>query len=900
MKQRFIIVDGNALLHRAWHALPPLTTKKGELVNAVYGFILVFLKVLKELKPNYIAVTFDKKEPTFRHKEFKEYKAGREKQPDELYQQIPRIKELIEAFNVSIYEKDGFEADDIIGTLTKEIAKKFLNIENIIVTGDLDTLQLVDERTKVYGLKKGITETILYDQRKVREKYNLEPRQLIDFKALKGDPSDNIPGVKGIGDKTATELLKNFKTLKGVYQNLDLIKEKTRKLLEENKDKAFFSKKLVTIVEDVPINFDLNDCKIQKFNRNKIIRLFQELEFKSLLERIPQGDSTKDEYLTIKKEVNYQLIETQEKFEKFLKIFKKQKIFALDTETTNLDPFRAELLGISFSWKEKEAFYLCLDQSKSQLKNIHLNELKKFLEDPEIIKVGHNIKYDLGVLNEAGIFPRGISFDTMIASYLLNPGSRVHGLDNLVFAEFGHRKISFSDLAGQEKTLSIKQIPLEKLSYYSCEDADYAFRLVPKLRLQLEEKNLLNLFQKIEMPLVSVLVKTERNGVKINSNFLKNLSQELENKIQKLKVNIYKLVGCQFNIDSPLQLKEVLFEKLKITSQEIKKIKTGLSTAAKELEKLKGQHPAIDLILEYRELSKSKSTYLDALPILVNSKTDRIHTNFNQTITATGRLSSSGPNLQNIPIRSELGCQIRKAFIAEPGYKLVSIDYSQIELRIAASLANDQKMIETFKRGKDIHQQTASEIFGCPLDKVSSLMRRQAKTINFGIIYGMGVHGLAQAAGLGQEEAKNFMEKYFTVHQGIKNYIEETKALARSLGYVETLFGRRRWLPDIVSNVAQIKNAAERMAINFPIQGTAADIIKMAMIELDKQIDSLGWEIKMILQVHDELVFEIKEDLVKKASPIIKEIMETVCHLRVPLEAEVFWGNNWGEMEKIN
>ena len=923
IKNKFIIIDGNALLHRAWHALPALTTKKGELVNAVYGFALVFLKVLKDLKPTYITVTFDKKAPCFRHQEFKEYKATRKKQPDELYQQIPRIKKILGAFNVPIFEKQGFEADDLIGTL----AQKTKDAENIIVTGDLDTLQLINENTKVYTLKRGVTESVLYDQEKVKERYGLKPEQLIDFKALRGDPSDNIPGVKGIGEKTAVNLLKEFNTLENVYQNLDKTKERIKKLLEKYKKDAFLSKKLVTIIKNVPMKFNLADCKTREFDRDKVVSLFRELEFKTLLNRIPQlilTPSNSMHEVKMSKTENYQLIDNQEKFEKFLENLKKQDAFAVDTETTGTDPFQAKLLGISFCWGNEEAYYV-----RCQMSDARCQMLKPILENPQIKKYGHNIKFDMEVLAEAGIELKGIEFDTMIASYLLNPGSRAHKLDNLVFTELGHQMVSLKELI-EEKTpqptipgalfpgLPMEQIPLEKLAHYSCEDADYTFRLVSKLKSELKEKNLLNLFQKIEIPLVPILALIERNGVKIDVKFLKILSKNLKSKILNLKSAIYKLAGSEFNIASPVQLKKILFEKLKISIQDIKKIKTGLSTAASELEKLRGQHPIIDLILEYRELTKLKSTYLDALPALVNPKTGRIHTSFNQTITATGRLSSSKPNLQNIPIRTELGREIRKAFVVNspgthcpltkesgrmfiPKYKLLSADYSQIELRIIASLANDQKMIAAFQTGEDIHKRTASEIFSCSLDEVTPQIRRQTKTINFGIIYGMGNYGLAQVAGISREEAKDFMDKYFKVYTGIKEYMEQTKALARSLGYAETLFGRCRWLPDIVSGVAQIRNAAERMAINFPVQGTAADIMKLAMIQMNHELGIMNHEsIRMILQVHDELVFEVREDLVEQAAQIIKKIMETVAKLKVPIIVDISIGNNWGEMERCN
>ncbi|PIP17459.1 MAG: DNA polymerase I [Parcubacteria group bacterium CG23_combo_of_CG06-09_8_20_14_all_35_9] len=954
IQQKFLIIDGNALLHRAWHALPPLTTKRGELVNAIYGFMMVFLKVLKELKPTYVAITFDKKAPTFRHKKYKEYKATRAPQAPELYEQIPRLKELISAFSVPIFEKEGFEADDLIGTLTyatKKYREKDTNkcrIENIIVTGDLDTLQLIDENTKVYTLKRGIIDTIIYDGKAVWERYNLTPSHLIDFKALRGDPSDNIPGVKGIGEKTAINLIKEFGSLEALYKAIEeqtskahKIKEKIRKALLEHKKDAVLSKKLVTIVLNAPIKFNLDKCRLGNFDRARIIKLFQELEFKSLLTKIPKaqdkrqetkdpeghfdklstyGASKKQNEAKFKKQKKFscKLVNNEKKFQEFLKEIKKQKIFVLDVETTDLDPLKAELLGVSFCWRKKEAYYLNFqfpiiskEPGSRAIGNFQykwLNLLKPVLENPKIKKCGHNIKYDMEVLMQYGVHLKEVSFDTMIASYLLNPGSRAHSLDDIAFTELGYEMTPIENLIGPKgKTqISMAKVPLEKIAEYSCEDANYTFRLKEKIASELKEKNLLKLFENIEMPLVPVLSQMEINGVKIDAKLLEKISKKITEHLSLLNNRIYSLAGQEFNINSPKQLKIILFGKLKIASDGIKKTKTGISTQASELEKLRGKHPIIDFIEEHRELAKLKSTYLDALPKLINPKTGRVHTSFNQTITATGRLSSSNPNLQNIPIKGKIGQEIREAFVAQDGYKLISADYSQIELRIIASIAKDEKMINSFLKSEDIHVRTAAEIENCPLDKVTPQMRRRAKTINFGIIYGMGAYGLSQSAGISQEEAREFINKYFQIYKGIKKYIDEAKALAHSLGYVETLFGRRRWLPEINSSVVQIRNAAERMAINMPIQGTAADIMKLAMIAVAKALkkyentkNSALSAVEMILQVHDELVFRVKENLVKEVSLIIKEEMEGVTKLKVPIEVKIKVGDNWGKMKRL-
>ncbi|OGY52584.1 MAG: DNA polymerase I, partial [Candidatus Buchananbacteria bacterium RIFCSPHIGHO2_02_FULL_45_11b] len=861
-KEKFVVIDGNALIHRAWHALPPtLTTKSGEVVNAVYGFTMILLRVLKDLKPDYLAVTFDLAAPTFRHKEYKEYKAQRVKQADELYAQFPRIKEVTRAFNIPVYEKEGFEADDVIATLVCDPAVE--KIQSVIVTGDLDTLQLVDENTEVYTMHKGLSDTITYGIAEVKKRFDgLTPAQMVDYKALRGDPSDNIPGVKGIGEKGAITLLKDFKTLENLYQHLDSekIAERYKKLLKEHEKDALFSKKLSRLVKDAPIDFKLADAKITGYDLGKVVSLFQELEFKSLIAKLPHGKTAEPAEAPAKgvrqagfdfsspkaphakeKGARYKLIKTGEDFKKFLKELKEQKLFAFDTETSGLDPFASELLGISFCWENGRAFYLPVPSRTGGPIDINapkarhpaspswLEEIKPIFADKTVKKAGHNIKFDLESLSTAGLEVRGVSFDSMVASYLINPGSRQHNLDGLAFTELGYQMQPIEDLIGKGKSqISLKEVPVEKVADYSCEDADFTWRLIKPLTKQLEEKNNLGLLEKIEMPLIPVLAEIEKNGILINPDFLRKMGKLVNVQIKKLEEKIYRLAKTKFNIASPLQLKEILFEKLKISTAGLGRTKTGISTAAGELEKLKGQHEIIDYIMEYRELAKLKSTYLDALPKLTD-KEGRIHTSFNQTVTSTGRLSSSEPNLQNIPIRTELGQKIRQAFIAPKGFSLISADYSQIELRIIASLADDKKMIASFANNEDIHVRTASEINEVPLDKVTKEMRYAAKAINFGIIYGQGPHGLAQAAGISYGQAHDFIDKYFEIHSDIYDYLEKTKDLAHETGFVETFFGRRRYLPEINSTIQPIRASAERMAVNHPIQGTAADLIKLAM-----------------------------------------------------------------------
>lgn len=998
-KKKLMIIDGHALIHRSFHALPPtLTTKDGELVNAVYGFTTVLIKAIRELKPDYIALTMDKAAPTFRHTEYAEYKAHRVKAPDELYSQIPRVEEIARAFNIPIYEMEGFEADDLIGTISRTVDGE---VEKIIVTGDLDTLQLINDHTKVYTMKRGLTDSMLYDVKAVKERYGLKPEQMVDYKALRGDPSDNIPGVKGIGEKTAVELLRGFKSLDGVYKYIDdrrsasasvsavkeakvmadktktstkaaageaeKIKPRIAELLLQYRDDAYMSKSLAEIKCDVDIDFKLEGALFSDFDHEKAAKLFSELEFKSLLPRLQglaakeldkkskkeQAEIAMDKFERNNKLFKYELVDTEDKFADFFKELKKEKEFAFDTETANFEPIDAELLGMSFSWKEGEAYYVQITNYKLQMTknqsdlfsyqkgireqelgigngntnaNTWIEKLKPILEDEMIKKYGHNIKYDIEVMRCYGVDIRGVAGDTMIASYLLNPGTRQHNLDGLSFTEFGHQKITKEDMLGKGKEkLEFKDIPLEKLYNYSCEDADFTFRLARKLLPELKKQKLDKLFAEIEMPLVKVLSEMERNGVKIDDEFLKKMSGKTVKKLEQLEEKVCGLAGKKFNISSTQQLREVLFSDLKISALNISKTKTGLSTAAEELEKIKDEHPVIRLIQEYRELTKLQTTYINALPKLINKNTGRLHTSFNQTITATGRLSSAEPNLQNIPIRTELGREVRKAFVADAGYKLVSLDYSQIELRLAAHMSGDEKMIKAFKEGADIHSLTAAEINQVPLAEVTKEMRREAKAVNFGVLYGQGPRGLAQGADIPYARAKEFIDKYFSVYRGVKNYIDETIAQAKEKGYTETMFGRVRYLPEINSSVLQVAKTAERMAINTPIQGTAADMIKMAMVKIDALINTDykaasrksalippyppcerglsaakgGDPVKMLLQVHDELVFEIREDMIKEVVKKIINIMENAIKLKVPVIVDAKAGDNWGEMNKI-
>jgi len=920
-----MIIDGHALIHRSFHALPTtLTTKDGTIVNAVYGFTSFLLKAFLEFKPEYVALTLDRKAPTFRHEEFAEYKGTRTAAPDELYEQVPIVKEVAEALDIPIFELDGFEADDLIGTITLR-AEKETEFESYIVTGDMDSLQLVSPRTKVYSMSRGLNDSTTYDEAQVKERYGLTPSQIVDYKALRGDVSDNIPGVKGIGEKTATELLQNFKTLDEVYKaaNANDVKIKPRicELLKTYRDDAYMSQSLATIKRDVKFDLDWDALKLDTFDVEKVTELFIKLEFRSLINKLNliKGIEVKDEkevapidkFERNRQEKKYILVNDDKGFADFLKKLKTVKSFAFDTETGGLDPITDELLGISFSWERDTAYYLDLSHGKAQktadlfsyqkaddISHPWLEELKPILNDEKIKKCAHNAKFDWRFLKNQGVIVNGLFFDTMLASYLLNPDNRQHSLDAVSFRELGWEKISTADVIGKGKTqISFSQVEPEKIAQYAGEDANCTWLLSEILSKKLKKENLSKLLADIELPLVTVLADMEENGIILEPSILKKIESDLAIRLTELAKNIYKTAGEEFNINSPKQLQNILFEKLAIPTKNIKKTKTGISTADDELEKLLEEHEIISLIQSYRELNKLQSTYVLALPNLINKKTHRIHTSYNQTIAATGRLSSTEPNLQNIPTRSEEGQKIRSAFIAAPGYKLVGLDYSQIELRLAAHLSGDKKMIKAFKDKEDIHRATAAEINEVELSDVTKQMRYEAKAINFGILYGQGPHGLAQNAKIPYKSAQEFIAKYFEAYTGIRKMIDASIAEARENGYATTMFGRRRYLPELDSSNMMIRRSAERMATNTPIQGTAADLIKIAMININKEIKDHSDDIKMLLQIHDELIFEIKEDKIDTWLPKIKDLMENAITLKVPIIVESAIGDNWGELK---
>lgn len=903
-KEKLVIIDGHALIHRAYHAIPPLTTKDGDSVNAVYGFTVILLNVLRDLKPKYIAIAFDLPGKTKRHDDFSGYKANRSAAPDDLVAQFDRVRKIAEAFNIPVISKEGYEADDIIGTIAKNSPAE---IENYIVTGDLDELQLVDKKTKVYTMKRGFSDILIYDEKKVYERYGLTPKKFVDFKALKGDPSDNIPGVAGIGEKTAINLISEFGSLDNIYQNLDKIKPPIAEKLKKEKEIAYLSQKLSRIETDLKISFDLKKCLLADYDQTTVLSLFRDLGFNSLVNKIPESNKLSEEKKMASKLQNpkYLLIDTPKKLDALIESLKKEREIAVDTETTSKDQIEAELVGISLSFKEDEAYYLPLGHKNSNNlnKEVTIKKLQNvFDKNPKTI-IGHNLKYDYVILKRNGLNLSGNFFDTMIGAYLLEPNLRAQKLSALAFSVLGLKITLIENFIGKGKEqLTFDQVPIEKALFYAAEDADIAFQLYKNLKLKLKEKDLFDLAEKIEFPLISILGDMELLGIKINKNELKKLSIETEKKITGLQKEIFRLAEEEFNISSPAQLQKILFEKLKIQEsmkdkKDLKKLKSGgYSTSASELEKLRDAHPIVEKVFNFRELTKLKSTYIDTLPKLIK-KDGRIHTSYNQAITQTGRLSSSEPNLQNIPTRTEEGKKIRNTFLADDGFLLLSADYSQIELRVVAHIANDKKMINVFNLGRDIHTETAAGIYGVADNEVTEKMRRAAKIVNFGILYGVSAHGLHQQVGIKREEGQRLIDSYFELYPKIKEYTEKIQNQARTLGYVETIFGRRRLLPEINSKNFAVRSAAERMAINMPVQGTAADLMKLAMIDITRELPKVSPKTKLLLQVHDELILEVPAKEIEVVAKFVKEKMNAVAKLSVPIETETRWGKKWGDLK---
>jgi DNA polymerase-1 len=902
MKYPFVLVDGSSYLFRAYHALPPLTNSKGHPTGAIYGVINMLRKLVKEYKPKYIAVVMDAPGKNFRHELYEDYKANRTVMPDELRVQIEPLKKIITAMGLPLIILPGVEADDVIGTLAQHATHQ--KMDTLISTGDKDLAQLVN---KHITLVNTMTDVIL-DEAGVVNKFGVKPAQIIDYLSLIGDTSDNIPGIPKVGPKTAEKWLKEYNDIKTLRKNADKITGKIGEVFREHQDILPLMQELVTIKLDLPLEIALDDLIQAEADTETLHELFHEMEFKRWLEELGKVESpastpkpTAEKAPTPAKPAHYETVLTQEQFDHWMAKLEKASLFAVDTETTSLDFNEARMVGVSVAITTNEAAYFPFGHTypgaPTQLPEQEiLGRLKPILENPRYLKIGHNLKYDMNVLLNHGIELKGIAFDTMLESYVTNSTANLHNMDTLAEKLLGHKTITFADIAGKgAKQKTFDQIELEQAGPYSAEDAEVTLRLHhwqwPRL---VKEKGLAYIFREIEMALLPVLAKMERTGVLIDAPELARQSSVLEKRIDELAKSIFEQAGQEFNIDSPKQLQVILFEKMKLPV--LAKTPTGqASTAEGVLQELADDFELPKHIIEYRQLRKLKTTYTDSLPQQISAKTGRVHTSFQQAVTATGRLSSTEPNLQNIPIRTVEGRQIRRAFIAPPKHQIISADYSQIELRIMAHLANDQNLINAFAKGLDIHSATAAEVWGVAIDKVTSEQRRKAKAINFGLIYGMSSVGLAKQIDVSRHEAQEYIDIYFDRYPGVKKYMESARHVAVEQGYVETIFGRRLYLPEINSSNRSIRNAAERAAINAPMQGTAADIIKLAMIGVDKWLQETALPVRMILQVHDELVLEVPDELVEQVKQKLPEIMAQAAQLKVPLVANVGVGKNWEE-----
>jgi DNA polymerase I len=1014
--QRLIIIDGHAMIHRAYHAIPEtLATKKGEIINATFGFTSLLIKALNDIKPDYIAVAFDRPAPTFRHLQFAPYKAQRPTLPENMRPQFGRIREVVEAFGIPIYEMDGFEADDVLGTIARQATQQGVN--TIILTGDMDTLQLVDEHVTVMAARKGITEVVEYSPEEVQQRFGVVPVHVPDYKGLVGDTSDNIPGVKGVGEKTAKKLLAEYGgDIENIFAHIDDLAPKDQRLLRGKEEEARQSKYLATIVCDVPVQLDLAACRVGQINQERIVALFRELEFRTLIDRIPgvtlareksggepqqriptaffdedlltaaplgvvqimeppappdidevamsvieasqethtarqiaattgevssvdeqtepmqlslfetvepasevvhklrlpsvsQSGTSEAPFFFMDKEdpkqTNTMVVNTPELLRVLASSLRNAGSFAMDTESTSEDAWQAELVGLSFAMAAGEAYYIPVGhtqtsdgvEASSQLsKDEVLAALKPVFEDASLRKYMHNAKYDMLLLARQKIQVRGLAFDSMVAAYLADPGRRGLGLKDQVFARLGHLMTPISELIGSgSKAITMAQVPVNVAAEYAGADADMTLRLVAPLTDELRKHNLLDLYNRIELPLISVLLQMEIHGVALDGDFLRELGAQLGTQLHGLETEIYAALGHQFNINSPKQLGEILFTELKLPAG--KKTKTGYSVSADVLEGLRGKHPMVDYLLEYRQLTKLKSTYVDGLLALMNPVTGRVHTSYNQTIASSGRLSSSNPNLQNIPVRTEVGRQIRRAFIADPSYVLLTADYSQFELRILAHITHEPRLIEAFSAGEDIHTITAAELFGVPVAEVTKDQRRLSKTVVYAVLYGQSAFGLSQVTGMTNSESADFIKRYHETFPRIKDYVESTLDQARRQGYVNTLYGRKRFFPDMQMLPHNERQALEREAINMPIQGGNADLIKIAMLRIQHKLNEKHLKTRMILQVHDELVFEVPVEELEQARYFVKNLMENVAQLDVPIQVEEKIGRNWFEAE---
>ena len=893
------LIDGSAIAYRAYFAFirNPLINSKGENTSAAFGFINSLVKIIRDEKPDYIAVVFDTKAPTFRHERYEAYKSTRAKMPDDMVSQLPRIHQAVAALNIPEFSLEGYEADDIIATIAGRAASEGINVH--LVSSDKDLFQLVNDRVRMYVPQKGSEPPVVMDREAVRQKIGVYPEQVIELMALTGDSSDNIPGIPGVGPKTALSLLEQFGSFDQILERAEEIKAKgVRTKVLENKDKATLSRELVTIDRNVPLTYTMEDLARREPDRDKCKKIFTDLEFFNLLKEFV-GESADKSQPASAPQADYQRVDSIKALKNLVSQLSRAKEFAFDTETDSLDASSANLVGIALSAASGKAYYIPVGHTERPKTNLPADEVRQVLsplmENPKVQKIAQNFKYDLQVMERAGYTITPVSFDTMLASYIVNPSARGHNLDSLALEHFDHQMIPITDLIGSgKKQKSFATVDPETATKYAAEDADYTYRLRGIFAPKIEEMKLSRVYYDVELPLIPVLARMEATGIKIDTPFLKKLSRDMQKEMDTIVGAIYDLAGQEFNINSTQQLSKILFEDLKLPTKRKTTKKTGYSTDVRVLEELSAIHPLPRAVLEYRQFNKLKSTYVDAIPDLVNPETGRVHTSYNQAVASTGRLSSSDPNLQNIPVRTEKGREIRKAFIpADNNHQLLVADYSQVELRILAHYSGDKGLIRAFKEGEDIHARTAAEVYGVAIDKVTSEQRRAAKTANFAVIYGVSAYGLSQQTELNLTESKSFIDTYFERYPNIRKYMDDTIEMARNEGYVTTLMGRRRYLPEINSKNFQVRQFAERTAINTPIQGTAADMIKMAMITIDKAMASM--QSKMVLQVHDELVFDAHNDELDELKTLVNKHMSSAIKLKVPVVVDIGSGLNWLE-----
>ena len=925
------LIDGHGLAYRAYYALTAggtrtsvFQTSSGETTAGVYGFTSILLRIFEQENPDFLAVVFDKGK-TFRHEMYADYKGTRAKMPDDLRSQVERMREIVDAFNIPRLEMENYEADDVLGSVARWAAEeKGLGVK--IITGDKDLLQLVTDRVVVNLTGSRMSDARDYYPEDVKKKLGVPPEKVVDYKALCGNSSDNIPGVKGIGEKTATKLLEEYGSLDGVFENIDQISGRAKSALEGSKEVAYLSQKLSRIVTDLHVDLDLEQARIDRFNPKAVEDLFRELEFRSLTEQLnalvgkmhpvlPQsqqmdlfrekGDDARLSETESPATVQSILVNTTESLQSLRKVLEQADLVAVDTETTDTDVMKAKLVGISLAVQPGQGYYIPVGHLEGQQLSTKevFEALEKSLTNPKIGKAGHNLKYDYLVLKRAGLTISPLAFDTMIAEWLINPASRNLGLKNLAWVRLGYEMTQIEELIGRgrdQKTMD--QVPISEAAKYAAADAAIVLRLIPQLKADLHKQEAELLFETMEMPLIPVLSAMEETGILLDRDFFTRFSKELETRLGEIEAKIQDTVGYEFNLNSTQQLSEALFEKLGLAPPDrARKTASGnYSTAAAVLEAMTGQHPVVEWVLEYRELEKLRSTYVDTLPEQINPVTGRVHTSFNQTGTVTGRIASSDPNLQNIPTRTDIGRRVRNGFVAREGWRLLAVDYSQIELRIVAHMSQDASMLAAFRAGQDIHATTAAAVHGIDLADVTSEMRRHAKAINFGLIYGMSAYGLTNATNLTLAEAENFIKTYFEKFPGIKNYLGEIKVQAAEQGYVETLLGRRRYFPNLERGTSfNVRQREEREAINAPIQGTAADIIKLAMLALPKKLEEAGLKANMLLQVHDELMFEVPETELNETTKLVQGVMEKAFTLDIPLSTEAKAGRSWGTMQKM-